>query len=70
MAYKMMFKVVIASVEWFASVMFLVINWGSLPGWIMSFCGTWYFISMIKKNVVDEDHGGSWKSYFKSKIKR
>ena len=69
MPYRMMFKVIIASVEWFMAMIFMVINWGSLPGYIMSFCGTWYFISMIKKNVVDVDHGGSWKMYFKSKLK-
>lgn len=69
MPYRMMFKLLVVGLEWLFAMMLLVINWGSLPGWIMSFCGTWYFLAMIKKNVVDVDHNGSWKNYFKSKLK-
>jgi len=64
-----MIKVIIASVEWALSILILIVSWGSLPGYIMSLCGTWYFVAMIKKNVVDEKYNGSWLQYFKSKLK-
>lgn len=47
----------------------LTIHWQPVMGVVMSVCGSLYYVSMLKTNVVDEKHGGSWKNYFKSLLK-
>lgn len=49
-------------------VITLTIRWqpvfGVLSG-LMAFC---YYLAMFKINVVDKNHNGSWKQYFKTLI--
>lgn len=37
---------------------------------ILSLCGTVYFLSMLKMNVVDTRYDGSWKKFIKSWYKQ
>ena len=36
---------------------------------VLAVPGALYYISMLKMNVVNKYHGGSWKKYFKSIFK-
>jgi len=36
---------------------------------ILAIPGAIYYISMLKVNIVDKKHNGSWKKYFKSIFK-
>lgn len=47
----------------------LAINWQPLAALVLGIPGAWYYIAMLKQNVVDKKHEGSWKSYFKSIFK-
>lgn len=53
-----------------AILLFLSIKWQPLFGVAASFAAIMYYGSMLKINVVDVKHEGSWKQYFKSFIKR
>lgn len=44
----------------------IAIHWQPLMGIAASSCGALYYLSMLKINVVDIKHSGSWLSFFKS----
>lgn len=44
----------------------LTIHWQPVFGIMSAICGVWYYLAMIKQNVVDKNYGGSWKTYIKS----
>lgn len=52
-----------------ASFIYIMIGIAPFAGFISAFFASWYFIAMLKMNVVDTKHEGSWKKYFKDVIK-
>lgn len=44
----------------------LTIHWLPVFGILSACAGGLYYMSMLKVNVVDTKHGGSWKKYIKS----
>ena len=56
--------------HWFEpTIVALTIHWQPVMGVISGICASVYYVSMLKANVVDEKHSGSWRKYFKSLIK-
>ena len=52
------------------TLIFATIHWQPVFG-IMSACvAAWYYLAMLKLNVVDVKFEGSWMKYLKSLIKR
>jgi hypothetical protein len=49
--------------------MFLVIKWQPILGSLASLVIIFYYLSMLKINVVDPKFGGSWKKFIKTVIK-
>jgi hypothetical protein len=47
----------------------ITIHWQPLFGIMASAVAIVYYVAMLKMNVVDKNHGGSWKRYFKSIFK-
>lgn len=52
-----------------ASLIYIMIGMAPFAGFISAFFASWYFIAMLKMNVIDTKHNGSWKQYFKAVIK-
>ena len=52
-----------------ASLVYILIGIAPLAGFISAFFASWYFVAMLKMNVVDKKHNGSWKQYFRAIIK-
>lgn len=53
-----------------ACFLFLAIHWQPVFGVMASCMAVWYYAAMIKMNIVDKEHGGSWRSYIKTAIKK
>ena len=53
-----------------ALFIFLAISWQPFFGVVASIAAVWYYTAMVKMNVVDKNHGGSWKNYLKSILNR
>ena len=66
MTNKMMIKIQHTAEALF---IFLSITWYPIAGIILAIPGAWFYISMMKKNIIDKDHDGSWKKYFKQLFK-
>lgn len=49
-----------------AQFILLTIHWQPILGGLSAIMGTIYYLSKLKIDVVDTNHGGSWKAYFKS----
>ena len=53
-----------------ATLIFATIHWQPLFGIISACVAAWYYLAMLKINVVDVKFEGSWKKYIKSLFKR
>lgn len=53
-----------------AIFLFMTIHWQPLFGILASVAAITYYMAMLKINVVDVKHSGSWKKYLKSLLKR
>lgn len=53
-----------------AGILFIYIQWQPIFGIISTCIAAWYYLAMLKINVVDVKFEGSWKKYIKSLFKR
>ncbi len=51
-------------------LLFITIKWQPIIGALASLAAIWYYAAMLKINVIDVKHGGSWQAYFKSILKK
>lgn len=49
-----------------ASLIYIMIGIAPFAGFISAFFASWYFMAMLKMNVIDAKHEGSWKQYFRA----
>jgi hypothetical protein len=54
----------------YLSTVFLMISGSSVLAAIGSICITVYYLSMLKKNVINIDFNRSWIKYFKAWFKK
>lgn len=52
-----------------SGLIMLSIHWQPVFGIISACAAAWYYLAMLKMNVVDTRHGGSWKQYLKVLIR-
>jgi hypothetical protein len=52
------------------TIVALTIHWQPVMGVISGLCASIYYVSMLKVNVVDVKHGGSWKNWITSFFKK
>lgn len=48
----------------------ITIHWQPLFGILASVAAFWYYAAMLKLNVIDVRHEGSWRNYFRAIIKK
>lgn len=51
-----------------SGLIMLSIHWQPVFGIISACAAAWYYLAMLKMNVVDQRHDGSWRKYLKSII--
>lgn len=50
-------------------ITFLAIHWQPFFGVLSAVCGAVYYLSMLKTNVIDTKHDGSWRTYIKNSFR-
>lgn len=53
-----------------AGLLLLAIQWQPILGIASTCIAAWYYLAMLKMNVIDVKFGGSWKKYILSLLKR
>jgi hypothetical protein len=49
---------------------FLAIHWQPIFGIISACCAAWYYLAMIRMNIVDKFYDGSWYNYLNHILKQ
>lgn len=53
-----------------ATLIFATIHWQPVFGIVSASVAAWYYLAMLKMNVIDVKFGGSWIAYLKSFLKK